>query len=192
MTTDGSTRVLVVEDDPDLRELYADYLRDRYAVTAVATGEAALERVADGVEVVLLDRRLPGLDGSGVLKEIRERSAGCAVAVVTGVEPGLDILDMGFDDYVRKPVSRGDLLALVERMDRWREYDGAVRRYFATATTVALIESRGPEASGLQAEDAQLLRERLAAAEAEAERGLEQAIGANGIEAVLQRIVRAD
>ena len=192
MTDASATRVLVVEDDPELRALYADYLRDRYAVTTAATGEAALERVGDDVDVVLLDRRLPGLNGSGVLEEIRERSAGCAVAVVTAVEPGLDILDMGFDDYVQKPVSRHDLIGLVERMVRCRAYDDAVRRYFATATKVALIEAGGPEASGLDPADAHVLRERLEAAEAEAERDLAEPIDSGGVEAVLQRTINAD
>ncbi|MDZ7701057.1 MAG: response regulator transcription factor [Halobacteriales archaeon] len=192
MTNGDSPRVLIVEDDPDVRALYAEYLADEYEVTATGSGEAALDLVGEGFDVVLLDRRLPGLSGRAVLERIRERSAGCAIAVVTAVEPDLDILDMGFDDYVVKPVDRADLTVLVDRLLRCLEYDDAVRRYFVMARKVALLETEGSAAEELDEADARALGRRAAAVRSEAEESLEQAIEAGGFESVVHRAVQAD
>jgi DNA-binding response OmpR family regulator len=63
----GRTRLLVVEDDPDLAALREVRLADEYGVRTAHSGEAALESMADhGADVVLLDRRMPGLSGDEV------------------------------------------------------------------------------------------------------------------------------
>jgi len=86
---------------------------------------------------------MPDLSGDDVLETIRERDLECRVAMVTAVEPELDIIDLGFDDYLRKPVDRDTLLATVERLLRRSTYDGTVQRYFSTARKHALLVDSG-------------------------------------------------
>ena len=72
--------------------------------------------------MALLDRRIPDRSGDKVLAEINENGCDCRVAMVTAVNPGFDIIDMGCDDYLVKPVSRADLLDVVERLLKLSEY----------------------------------------------------------------------
>ncbi|MFB6163446.1 MAG: response regulator transcription factor, partial [Halococcoides sp.] len=89
--------VLVVEDERSTAEAYARVLDDEYAVEVATTGEHALELLDESTDVVLLDRRMPGLSGAEVLAEIAERSVDCRVAMVTAVEPGFDSPLHGFE-----------------------------------------------------------------------------------------------
>lgn len=117
MTPTPSATVLVVEDDAALAELYADWLRADYAVEVATGGEAALERLSEGgVDVVLLDRHMPDVTGDEVLVTVRDWGLDARVAMVTGVTPELDILNLGFDDYLTKPVDRETLVGTVRRL----------------------------------------------------------------------------
>lgn len=137
--------VLVVDDEEGLADLYAIWLRDRHTVETAYDGEAALDALDEDVDVVLLDRQMPGVSGDDVLETIRERSLDCRVAMVTAVEPELDIVDLGFDDYLRKPVDRETLRETVDRLLRRSAYDETVQRYFAAARKHALLtESNNP------------------------------------------------
>ncbi|MGB9966021.1 response regulator transcription factor [Halobacterium hubeiense] len=137
-TADEAT-VLVVDDEEGLADLYAIWLRDRYSVETAYDGEAALDALDEDVDVVLLDRQMPGVSGDDVLETARERGLDCRVAMVTAVEPELDIVDLGFDDYLRKPVDRETLLETVDRLLRRSTYDDAIQEYFAAARKHALL-----------------------------------------------------
>jgi len=115
--------VLVVDDDVALAELYAAWLSDTYEVTTATDGEAALARAAEGdVDVLLLDRRMPGTSGDEVLDALRERGDDCRTAMVTGVDPDFDVLDVPFDDYLVKPVTAEDLRGVVRTLLALDEY----------------------------------------------------------------------
>ncbi|GGN16629.1 response regulator [Halarchaeum nitratireducens] len=152
--------VLVVDDEERIPQAFALWLDDDYEVRTATSGEEALERLDDAVDVVLLDRQMPGLSGDAVLERIREEGYGCRVAMVTGVDPDFDIVDMPFDDYLKKPVGRDELQATVERLLSVSDYDEAVRRYFALSEKRATLEAEKSRAE-LDASDeyASLLRE---------------------------------
>ncbi|WP_251343144.1 HalX domain-containing protein [Haloplanus halophilus] len=133
--------VLVVEDERDLAELYTTWLAESYRVRTVNDGRAALDALEDEVRVVLLDRRMPDLSGDEVLDALRERGLDCRVAMVTAVEPDTGVLEMGFDDYLVKPVSREELTRTVSNLLVRDEYDEGVRRLFSLASKKALLES---------------------------------------------------
>ena len=139
--TDPPT-VLVVEDDERLRTLYRETLEPDYEVLVAATGEAGLDLLDDEVDVVLLDRRLPGQSGGEVLAAARERGYDGPVVMVTAVEPELDIIDLPFDGYVVKPVSGEELLDVIEAMLDRAAYDDAVREFFALGSKVAALETK--------------------------------------------------
>lgn len=160
MTSDTPT-VLVVEDERELADTYAAWLTDSYDVRTAYDGESALERL-DGVDVVLLDRRLPGVTGDEVLDAIRERDADCQVAMVTAVEPDVDVFELGFDDYLVKPALRDDLEDLVERLCRRATYDEDVQRHFALASKLAALEEHLPEDEFQESEEYAQLQADLA------------------------------
>jgi DNA-binding response OmpR family regulator len=144
MTTDQPL-VLVVEDEPDLADLYATWLDDEYDVRVAYGGREALDALDDAVDVVLLDRRMPDLSGDEVLVALRERDIDCRVAMVTAVEPDFDIIEMGFDDYLVKPVSRDALVSTVSNLLLRTEYDEGVQELFSLASKKAVLESeKGP------------------------------------------------
>lgn len=137
----GPPTVLVVDDDRRVRSLYATWLEDGYAVETAENGRAALSTVDDSVDVVLLDRRMPDLSGDTVLEEIRERGLRCRIAMVTAVDPDTDILGMGFDTYLTKPIDREELLSTVEMLLDLREYDDRLVRCFRLASKKSALEA---------------------------------------------------
>jgi DNA-binding response OmpR family regulator len=110
--------VLVVDDEPDVRSLVVDLLaRGGYAVTSAADGREALRALyAVRPDLVILDVRMPGVDGWETLERIRELS-GVPVLMLTARDGELDKvrgLKAGADDYVAKPFGRQELLARTE------------------------------------------------------------------------------
>ncbi|MFB6092737.1 MAG: response regulator transcription factor [Haloquadratum sp.] len=154
--------VLVVEDEPDLADLYATWLRDDYRVRVAYGGREALDELDDEVDVVLLDRRMPDLSGDEVLDEIRDREMECRVAMVTAVEPDFDIVEMGFDDYLVKPISRESLTDSVENLLSRNSYDEGIQELFSLASKKAILESEKDAATLEDSEEYQELSERVA------------------------------
>ncbi|ELZ13756.1 response regulator receiver protein [Halovivax asiaticus JCM 14624] len=154
--------VLVVEDEPDLANLYGAWLDDDYSVETVYDGADGLEAIDESVDVVLLDRRMPGLSGDTVLDTIRERSLDCRVAMVTAVEPDFDIIEMGFDDYLVKPVSSDDLTSVVDQLLLRSTYDDQLQEYFALAAKKALLDAQKTEAERSASQEYDQLTDELA------------------------------
>lgn len=145
MVTDDAARatVLAVDDEPDLAELYRVYLDSAYDVRIATGGEAALAEMDDDVDVVLLDRRMPDMSGHEVLAAMREAGYDARIAMLTAVEPDVDIVDMPFDDYKTKPVTREDLLTLVEVLLYRATFDERSQEFFALASKKAALEAAG-------------------------------------------------
>jgi len=122
-TGDAPPSVLIVEDEQHLADLYTDYLADSYDVRTAYSGEEGIELLSEELDIVLLDRRMPVISGNEVLAEIEERSLPCRVAMVTAVNPDFDIIEMGVDDYLVKPVTREELTEVVERLQTIADYN---------------------------------------------------------------------
>lgn len=108
--------VLFVDDQPALADGHAAQLTDHCETLTAYDGESALEVLDEDVDVVFLDRRMPGLDGGSVLEAIRERDHDFRVVMLTGVEPDADVVEMGYDEYLVKPVDGEALRDTVERL----------------------------------------------------------------------------
>ncbi|GGJ09697.1 DNA-binding protein [Halobellus salinus] len=154
--------VLVVEDERDLADLYATWLRDEYRVRVAYGGREAVDELDDEVDIALLDRRMPDLSGDETLEAIRERGVDCRVAMVTAVEPDFDVVEMGFDDYLVKPVARDALEDTVENLLLRNTYDEGIQELFALASKKALLESEKDPATLDTNEEYQELSERVA------------------------------
>jgi DNA-binding response OmpR family regulator len=129
-TDPGTTKVLVVEDDPGVAaQLVRALTRGGYAVDQVSTGAAALNR--GHPDVVLLDLGLPDTDGVQVCRQLRQRSQ-AAIIVVTAYGEESDrvsALDAGADDYLVKPFGLNELLARIRAVLRRIRPDGDVIRH---------------------------------------------------------------
>jgi DNA-binding response OmpR family regulator len=116
-------RVLVVEDEPVLREGLCDLLRgDGHEVDSVGDGLSAVERGTDGAyDVLVLDRMLPRLDGIEVCRRLKHARPSLAVLMLTArasEDDKVDGLLEGADDYVTKPFGARELLARVRVLGR--------------------------------------------------------------------------
>lgn len=112
-----SNRILLVEDDPDLGELIAEYLQgEGWEVDLVGSGEEALVRVPDDYAAIVLDVMLPGISGFETLRRVRAQPATSKMSVVMLTARGDEVdrvlgLEMGADDYLPKPFSSRELAA---------------------------------------------------------------------------------
>lgn len=139
--TDDAVRVLVAEDDEALADMYATALAEHYDVAVAYDGDEAIDRIDESFDVALLDRNMPGASGDDVVTYVRERDLDVRLAMVTGVTPDFDIVELGFDDYVCKPVARDELVSLVGRLLDRQAYDEALDHLAALRTKEALLRA---------------------------------------------------
>jgi two-component system response regulator AdeR len=190
--SDDPPLVLVVEDERDLSELYRMWLAESYRVRTARDGRAALDELDDDVAIVLLDRRMPDLSGDEVLDRIRERDLDCRVAMVTAVEPDVDIVDMGFDDYLVKPVTEEELLRTVENLRIRDEYDDGVKRLFSLASKKALLESEQDQPALETSEEYQRLLDELTDLRTDLDDKLSQLSDSDDLALIYQDLARDD
>lgn len=119
----GSHPILVVEDDPGLRELLVDELRDNdYSVMAVASAEEALDQMGHiQPSLIVSDLRLPGRSGTELLEHLRasEQRPAPAFILITAfgsIPDAVHALKLGADDFLTKPLDLDHLLLRVERI----------------------------------------------------------------------------
>ena len=108
-------KVMVVDDELDFLETIIKRLQARkIEVTGAESGDKALELLADqDYDVIILDVKMPGMDGIEALREIKKRKPLTEVIMLTGhasVESGIQGMQLGAFDYVMKPVALDELL----------------------------------------------------------------------------------
>ncbi len=150
--------VLIVEDEPDVAETYRLWLEADYEVRMAQDGDEGLELLDESVDVVLLDRMMPGLSGDEVLERIRERDLGCRVSMVTAVEPDFDILEMGFDAYLSKPIRSEELHETVENLLERSAYDDLLQRYYSLVEKRATLEATKSNAELAESDEYESLK----------------------------------
>lgn len=138
--------ILIVDDDPRLVNMYAGWLEEDYQVKQAYNGEEGLRQVSDDVDVVILDRRMPGLNGEEVLERIRDLGIDTRVIMLTAVEPDLDIVDMEFDTYIVKPGDQETLHDAITDLLTRDSYGVETEEYLVLNAKRALLESELTEA----------------------------------------------
>jgi len=131
------SKILIVEDDPELRGTVAFYLEEQgFDVVEASDGGEMQARLADDISLVLLDVNLPGEDGFTLARELRSRS-NVGIIMITGRTDLIDRvvgLEVGADDYIAKPFPLRELLARIKAL---------LRRLNATSP-VAEFAAEGP------------------------------------------------
>ncbi len=120
MAPQTSRRLLVVDDEDSIREVLTDFLTmEGYTVVAVPTGEDAVDRLRIEVfDAILLDMKMPGMDGLELLEHISVLAPHTFAVMMTGfgtVETAITAMKKGADDYILKPFKVQDVINLLER-----------------------------------------------------------------------------
>lgn len=137
-------KVLVVDDEREVADAYALRLKGLSDVETVYNGENALEYIeAEPIDILLLDRHMPGLSGDEVLEELENRDFDGRIIMVTAIDPGFDVLNMPFDDYLCKPLEREDIRAVVNQQRLILGYE-TLGEYFSTESKRAVLRSELP------------------------------------------------
>jgi len=105
--------VLLADDEKDLADLFAVYLGDHYDTRVAYGGEEALEKLDSSVDVMLLDRRMPGYSGDQVLADVRKEGWDCPVIFISAITKDGDGR-ANADDYLEKPIDREELVEIVK------------------------------------------------------------------------------
>src|SRR6188472_1799226 len=125
-------RILIVDDEAGVRSALSGVLRDEgYAVDAVESGEACLDRVLRApYDVIVLDIWLPGIDGLATLARLRERRVDAPVVMISGhgnIESAVRAIKMGAFDFVEKPLSLDKTVLVVGNAVRQRQLEAENR-----------------------------------------------------------------
>jgi two-component system, OmpR family, response regulator len=110
----GTARVLLVDDEVAFANNIAKLISKRgYEVIAVYNGESAIRAIEENeFDVIVLDLKMPGLDGLATLKQIKKRQPNVEVIILTGhgsMDSGIDGIQLGAFDFIMKPVRFEDL-----------------------------------------------------------------------------------
>jgi len=136
----GRPTVLVADDDRGLADTYAIWFESRWNVRVVYSGREALDELSDDLDVVVLDRRMPEVPGDQVLEEIRAADIDCRVVMITALKPDLDAVELPFDEYLTKPVTKQELVETIEDLLLRSEFGPEVREYAAETSKAETIE----------------------------------------------------
>ena len=118
--SESRARIIVADDNADMRQYLVRLLAERYEVQSVPDGQAALEAVRERrPDLVLTDVMMPNLDGFGLLRELRSDAATRTIPIIllsarAGEEARVEGIERGADDYLIKPFSAREMLARVQ------------------------------------------------------------------------------
>lgn len=133
--------VLIVEDDSPVAELYAEWVTGDYPVRVAQTAAEARTQWDTEVAVVMLDRRLRTTTAADILEDLREAGSNVKIAMITAVEPDVDIIEMEVDEYITKPLKKAEFRACITRLLHRRTLSQKLDYHFKLASKLAAIET---------------------------------------------------
>lgn len=157
--------VLVVDDEPDVRDLLVEYFREAgHEVSSAADGAEAVAEITSHPSkygLIISDLQLPGVDGLGVLKAAKDANPSVAVIIVTGyasVDSAVRAVRLGAYDYLTKPFTLGQIDVIVSRIAERQALEAENRQLARKMERRDLPESAPGIADRLEAIDLRLAR----------------------------------
>lgn len=141
-----SASILLVDDNPAYLEAYATWLSPEHEVSVAESGTDALTHVDADTDIVILDRRMPDINGEKVAVQIRDRGIDCRIALVTAVEPSFDIIEMEVDEYLSKPITQTELTNLIDQLLSRDQFRSEIQRKFSLVSKKAALETQYTDA----------------------------------------------
>ena len=128
--------ILIVDDERVVAESYELYLQDEYETRIETNGGAALCELNPNdreIDLILLDRRMPGMSGDVVAEHVDDYELDYQVIMVSAVDPTVDIITLPCDGYLSKPVSEEEVVGAVEKALLVDDYQELIKEYNAVA-----------------------------------------------------------
>jgi DNA-binding response OmpR family regulator len=154
MESSSSRTVMIIEDDAEIRGIVRTLLANEgYQVEEAADGRSAVERVfLMKPDLILVDLKLPGLDGAEVCKRVRSGRLETPIIVISAAKEEFDkvlLLELGADDYLVKPFGARELLARIKAVLRRSAPDRTIRNFanIEVDTQRRMVTNRGEEIS---------------------------------------------
>ena len=140
-----NARILLVDDETDFTDTMSQLLRTRgYQVTAVNGGESAIKALGQGrYDVMVLDLKMPGMDGMATLKEAKKLELFTETLILTGhatVDTALEAIKLGAYDYLTKPC---DIDELVQKIQGARKKKDAAEKREISNEIHRIVEGKG-------------------------------------------------
>lgn len=173
MTHDGQPTVLVADDDQMVLDTYEMWLEQEYTPRTATDGNEALAAMNESVDVIILDRLMPELSGDEALTELRDQGYTCPVGMITAVDPDFDIIELPFEAYQTKPISRDEFLGMIEQLLSFGNYEAAMQRLISLAEKRAALEGELSEAELQRSDKYQTLCEEYETVSAETDEQME-------------------
>jgi len=138
---ESGLRILVVDDNEGCRELYTLWLGSANTVIPAKNGHEAMDHLDETVDIVLLDRDMPGPSGIEVAQSIEESSTDAHVVMVSSMAPDFDIVECPIDGYLQKPVEGDEIQGVVDRYRSQQAYRAALDEFFSLSAKLAALEA---------------------------------------------------
>ena len=106
--------VLIIDDEPEIREIYALHLSSDFDVQTAADGDVSLARIQEEVDIIFLDRHMPDVSGDELLHRMRANGLETPVVFISAVDTH-DTPDLSYQAYLSKPISGGELKHHIEK-----------------------------------------------------------------------------
>ena len=133
MLGDVKSRILIVDDEPEITSILHDLLQDQYTCETAGSAEEAIERLSENrFDLVVSDITMPGMSGLELIPRVKSMSPNTVVVMVSGmqtVESAIDALRLGAFDYVMKPFDLRQVEAVVKRALEHQDLILAKQRY---------------------------------------------------------------
>src|SRR6056297_3326315 len=106
--------VLIIDDEPEIREIYALHLSPDFDVQTASDGDVSLSTIREEIDIVFLDRHMPSISGDEFLHRMRANGLETPVVFISAVDPQ-ETPDLSYQAYLTKPISGGELKQHVEK-----------------------------------------------------------------------------
>lgn len=135
-------KILVVDDDDELRTNIADLLADNnYHVETASSGPEAIEKATMGFDIVLLDYMMPGMSGLEVITEIKKITPATKIIMITAfatTENAVNAIKLGASEYLSKPFAIDNLLITIKRVLEEARFEKSIQKLDMDFTLSAL------------------------------------------------------